>query len=213
MTSKIDLSKLKKAEKIALCKERNLKKYSGLTNKELDLMLIKDGVEDISVEQLAKNPKSPPKPRVDKIDKKLEKSIAIGNYADALMKLDSDVSDEDLYLLVKDEVEAFITSGDLTIEDHIKYVNSYISKRGVGSLLEAYNKGKNTCIKGMKAKGIDYALSAFIYSNDDTVANLLIKKLRRQITILNKPKKESVKKESSKDSKNDSEEEPESDDE
>lgn len=185
----MDLSKLSKTILHGMCKEHEIKGYSKLKKEDLIALLVKHGVENVADTKSESSPKKPRevKPRMEKISKKLEKSLSGDDYKDDLSKLTEESTDQDILALVKDKVDEFITSEELTAADFKKYVDEY----GVMDALVEYLVVEPKITK-LTADEIYYKLAVFLYKKDTSITDSLIKKFRKYIAAMNKAEKTAI---------------------
>jgi hypothetical protein len=184
----MDLSKLSKINLQSMCKEREIKGYSKLKKEDLITMLVKHGVENTpdipdTKESSLKKPREV-KPRMEKLSKKLEKSLSVDDYKTELDKLTEESEDKDILVLIQDKVDEFITSEELTAADFKKYVDEY----GVMDALVEYLVIQPKVSK-LTADEIYNKLAVFLYKKDTSIADSLIKKFRKCIAAMIKAEK------------------------
>lgn len=186
----MDLSKQKKEYLLNLCKTNGVKGYSKLKKEELIIKLVEAGVENvtdvpvISVEK--EKTKIITKPRIEKLNKKLEKYISCEDYKESLFALTEDVSDDTLLELIKEKTDAFIISDTVTSIDYKKYVDDYGVMKAVVELLV---KTPKTALAKMSGEQIYSALALFLYEKDTDVFEIVLKKLKKFTLTLHKVEK------------------------
>ncbi len=188
----MDLTKKKKSDLTAMCKERKLKDYSKLKKEELIELLVKDGVKHV-VEEKPKKEKeeSEKKPRFEGLEKKLASYIDLSKYKEEILKLDVNAPDKEFVNLFKDEYADFLESREE--EDYKRYVDKY---GGVKAIVEYLTLPKHEKISKLSVEELYKVLALYVFGKDTAVYSVLLKKARKVITDAEKAeKKEKEKKE------------------
>jgi hypothetical protein len=188
----MDLTKKSKSELITLCKEKNVKSYSGKNKDDIIKLLIQAGVEHVLSEKKLKvvKEKKVTAPRFEKMDKKLAKFITLDKYKNSLSKYDENIDDKTILSLVSNEFDNFINS--LEDIDHKKFVEAYGT---VKLLVEYYISTSNKKIITLSETEILKTLSVFLFKKDTDVLKTLISKVVKYIKALIKIKEKEIKKE------------------
>lgn len=203
----MDLNKLKKTELQTMCKDKGLTKYLKKPKADLIVILVEAGVKNVISDDKSdvKVVKKTTKPRLENINKKLEKFVNIDDYKEELSKYKEDVDDDTLYKIVEDDINNFVKSDTLSKEDYAKVVDKYgaiklISEYGLKKLL---TKCENGSEDKMYKELFTYYYNHHKKDEDNTknISNLLIKKVRKYVVTLCKPKKETDKSKANKTSK------------
>lgn len=207
----MDLSKQKKEYLLGMCKTKNIKGYSKLKKEELIEALVNAGIQNVPEVAVTKvkSPKTPSKAsssvstpeaaesadesspeikkvsklRIEKLSKKLEKSIVCDTYKDRLTKY-TEIDDESALIFVKDVSVSFMTS--VTCDDYKKYVDTY----GVVNALVGLLKESPTTDLTGTSDDIYEALAEFVYKSDTLVYDGAVKKVKKYVETLLKPSKE-----------------------
>lgn len=240
MSTPIDLPKINKQILLAACKSLGLSQYSKMNKDDLWALIIAtkpvDSLEVLNelastpaVEKKAKaksqvktkkeidaTPKvaSTAKPRVEKMNKKLERSIVPETYKEQLIKFTEATSDAELYSFLEKDILAFIKSDTITASDYKKYVDE---KHLMTVFVEYIATKPDAKLVGLSEDDIYKKLAVFMYKKDVLVYEVAIKKVRKYIIALHKPlkevntKKEAAPKKVKKSSADDVEEEEEED--
>lgn len=194
---KMDLSKQKKEYLLELCKTNKLTGYSKLKKDMLIDKLVAAGVENIAYiptalelsEKASTAKVTKPrelKPRLDKLNKKLEKYISGDDYKESLLKMGENIEDQSILDLLKDKTDAFITSDTLSDVDYKKYTDEY----GVmNALVEYLGKMPKTNLTVMSQEQIYKMLAIYRYQNDTNIYDNLLKKFKKLSVSLHKTDK------------------------
>ncbi len=195
----MDFSKLSKDDLVKIAKVNNLSNYSKLKKddfvdliKKTKSLSIPDHVQEKldkasekSASKKEKKPKddsSPPKPKSEKLDKKLAKFVDLEPYKDKLAKyIDSEEpSDEELLEIVSDKTATFTET--ITKEDHKKYVDTY----GTLKLLLEYAAKNKTSFTKVTEEQLYEKLALFLYDKDENLYKALLEKIKKYIQKLKK---------------------------
>ena len=192
----MDLEKMTNPELKQLCKDNKIKNYSKYTKDKLIEVLVEAGIKNVpsktetkakskakvdKVTSEASAPKSPPKPRVESIAKKLERFITLDNYKVRLGELSKNAIDDDIEALIMDDVKSFIKSESVNKDDLARYIDKYGPIKAVALYLKS---GKSATLKDLSEESINEKLAYFIYKTDITTYANIIKKFRKYLVKL-----------------------------
>lgn len=190
----MDFSKQTNDQLNALCKQNGIKGYSKLKKDDKIALLVESNVKVASTSSVKKvtkatkkteekevKEKKATKPRVEKLDKKLAKSIDLDKYKDVLSEQKEEWTVSDISNLLKSDIELFVQAADN------REIAELVDKFGALIAITYQRTHKNSKLSAKEDEEIYKILLLHLFLTNEKALDALVKAVRKFHAKLLKP--------------------------